>query len=1318
MRGVSVPILVVTLMLLVTVPTSITTLEEDRTTSPVVFSQIAPSVVSDFLSLNSTGTSSVQAIDHHSNGAWVACAVFNGTVDPVNTLNSQVQSRSSHGDDDVILFGGSSIMNITWHSHLRSTGDSNCRGLKIIDQHQVVVFGTFNNYIEIGTSTQYSEGMEDAYLGIYNFSLQAWTNVTSFGGASDDVIRDITPSSSGFIAVGYTKSDLTTDYSDLFAGGSGDCSSNPCGMVLEYSSDLEAEKANVVSSDQPNGIKFYQLTDQDAQGTVVVVGEFKGNLTLTGTSITGIESAGSQDGMIIEINDSLNFTGINRIGGVSFDSAKSIQRISTGGFLVAMEVTGTYNSTRPYNGVYSSTAGSRDIAVFQLFNNLTINDHYSFGTSGADQVRDLSLLKNSGLFSITGQIDGFLTFGGNTIGIAQGTDSAFFSTLEFNSTGIHPLWAFSTTGSSSSDGQGVAIKHISDGVVYWGGFSSPSGPTGSQIGTNQLLGTGVKAGYIALMDVDQDQDGIGSRYDICPINADPLQEDFDSDGQGDECDEDDDGDGILDANDNCPRDGILFWTSSISQDIDQDGCKDDGSENQGKGQDIDDDNDGTNDTMDACPKGSLNWNSTDQTLDYDSDGCKDNIEDDDDDNDGVLDGDDGCNPPDGMIKTPGSSWDDWDADGCHDLEDQDIDNDNRLNENDLCNYSVLGFNSNLRTLDWDSDGCEDATEDDDDDQDSRIDTIDDECKPPGSQLGTTSNWIDHDSDGCHDDIEDLDDDNDGVDDAYDRCPRGELGWVSNLGSDYDADGCKDASEDNDDDEDGVLDHDDECGRSPPNITDYDGDGCTGELDADWDNDGINNDKDDCIEGELGWSATTGGEDHDSDGCRDLTEDSDDDNDGVYDYQDGCEKGTTGWDSNDTGLDYDGDGCLDSVEDTDDDGDGIDNGDEICDRSPLEDFPDHDSDGCDDLSEDNDDDNDGITDDNDNDNIDNSSCSTSPMNRSQLIDYDQDGCFGQEDKDSDGDGISDIIDGCVPPYAELLWRSGPSTDYDGDGCRDASEDNDDDNDGTIDTVDSCRRGKISWDSTDKKHDFNLNGCHNDEDFDDDNDGVSDGQDKFHEDCRYSKDTDNDGKPNPSSLVDCAYPGTVDFKIDDDSDGDGVTDAHEIACGSRPLDKEDYPAEGYQTEGEKCAPSVLLQLLGENVKTVVTVGTSLLILILLGTMLTPKIITTLGIGAKQDNNKVTIKHSNVDDITIPTHNDSLPISRSPDSQISPKGISDLLNTLNLETLSDSSPNNPVVASLQNRLLTSPPLPVEGLPPGWTQEQWNHYGDTHLNQTKGDE
>jgi hypothetical protein len=75
--------------------------------------------------------------------------------------------------------------------------------------------------------------------------------------------------------------------------------------------------------------------------------------------------------------------------------------------------------------------------------------------------------------------------------------------------------------------------------------------------------------------------------------------------------------------------------------------------------------------------------------------------------------------------------------------------------------------------------------------------------------------------------------------------------------------------------------------------------------------------------------------------------------------------------------------------------------------------------------------------------------------------------------------------------ELDWLTSPSTDYDGDGCRDeSSEDPDDDNDGLLDGPDDCNRGLLDWIS-DEVNDYDQDGClDSSEDLDDDEDGVSD------------------------------------------------------------------------------------------------------------------------------------------------------------------------------------------------------------------------------------
>jgi len=92
-------------------------------------------------------------------------------------------------------------------------------------------------------------------------------------------------------------------------------------------------------------------------------------------------------------------------------------------------------------------------------------------------------------------------------------------------------------------------------------------------------------------------------------------------------------------------------------------------------------------------------------------------------------------------------------------------------------------------------------------------------------------------------------------------------------------------------------------------------------------------------------------------------------------------------------------------------------------------------------------------------------------------------------DSDGDGIDDIFDSC--PNGETGWTSTPTTDHDGDGCRDSTEDNDNDNDLILNLNDDCPEGELSW-LSDSISDYDGDGCKDDhtEDDDDDNDGYND------------------------------------------------------------------------------------------------------------------------------------------------------------------------------------------------------------------------------------
>tara|TARA_B100001175_G_scaffold247037_1_gene213769 strand:- start:793 stop:4842 length:4050 start_codon:yes stop_codon:yes gene_type:complete len=110
----------------------------------------------------------------------------------------------------------------------------------------------------------------------------------------------------------------------------------------------------------------------------------------------------------------------------------------------------------------------------------------------------------------------------------------------------------------------------------------------------------------------------------------------------------------------------------------------------------------------------------------------------------------------------------------------------------------------------------------------------------------------------------------------------------------------------------------------------------------------------------------------------------------------------------------------------------------------------------------------------------------------------------QEMDLDGDGISKLLDRC--PDGDAGWTSNSFTDFDGDGCRDATEDDDDNGDGIADI------------------DYDCDGIGDEADPDDDNDGIPDETDTFPYNPYEWSDMDDDG---------------IGDNCDCDTDGDGVS-----------------------------------------------------------------------------------------------------------------------------------------------------------------------------------
>ena len=248
----------------------------------------------------------------------------------------------------------------------------------------------------------------------------------------------------------------------------------------------------------------------------------------------------------------------------------------------------------------------------------------------------------------------------------------------------------------------------------------------------------------------------------------------------------------------------------------------------------------------------------------------------------------------------------------------------------------------------------------------------------------------------------------------------------------------------------------------------------------------------------------------------YTIDDDDDNDGWTDAEEiAC--GTDTLDATSMSPDNDVDGICDGMDD-DDDNDGVL---DVNDAFPMDssEFSDNDGDGTGDNN-DTDDDNDGVTD----------GLDAFPLDSSETSDYDGDGIGDNADTDDDGDGCDDASDAF--PY-----NINECVDTDGDGLGD-NVDPDDDGDGVADVADPFPM------DPNESADDDGDGIGNNADADDDGDGVDDVDDAFPMDPSESADLDGDGLGDNS---------------DADDDGDGVNDGID-AFPTDPSETSDLDADG--------------------------------------------------------------------------------------------------------------------------------------------------------------